>query len=227
MANKRFDGVAAWRHYTQGMGCYRRGSRWACSAGAVRKPAHCWYGLLLALVELGANARACGRTRGALGLGVRVGDRRIAVGVGLLGGVGRITRTGPDVLGPGAHPNRHVTVGTGLGGLFALAGDLAVLALAGRARLGLGEWNWRVLGVRLTITQRLALAVVDMIDRACGVLRVGVSKECRRGVFVVGFGTALARGACIECRDFAECLELTLGANVQRSGELRLEEVFA
>ncbi len=173
-------------------------------------------------MELCANARACGRARGLRGLG----DRRIAVGIGFVGGVGWITRTRPDVLGPGAHPNRHVTVRTGFGGLFALAGDLAVLALAGRTRLGFRQRDRRILGVRLAVTQRLALAVVDVIDRACGVLRVGVSKECRRG-FVVGFGTALARGAYIERLDLAECLELTLSANVERSGEACLEEVFA
>lgn len=171
------------------------------------------------------DARANGGARGSLGLSI--GDRGVAVGVGLLGGVGRITRTGPDVLGPRAHSNRHVAVGTGLGRLFALAGDLAVPALAGRTRLGFREWHGRVLGVRLAVTQRLAFAVVDVIDRACGVLRVGVSKQCCRGVFGVGFGAALARGACIECRDCAECLELTLGANVERSGEPGLEEVFA
>ncbi len=185
-----------------------------------------WRGLLLALVELCATARACGRARGALGPGVGIGDRGVAVGIGLLGGVGRITRTGPNVLGPGAHPNRRVTVRTGLGCLFALAGNLAVLALAGRARLGFREWNGRVVGVTVAVTEGLALAVVNVIDRACGVLGVGISEECRGGFFV-GFGTALAGGACIECRDFAECLELTLGANVKRSGESALEEVFA
>ncbi len=174
-------------------------------------------------MELCASARACGRTGGALGLG----DYRVAVGISLLGGVSGITRTGPDVLGPRAHPNLNVAVGTGLGCLFALAGDLAVPALAGCACLGFREWNGRVLGVASAVTQRLTLPVVDVIDGAGGVLDVRVPEECCRRVFVVGFGSTLARGACVECYDFAECRELALGANVQRSGEPGLEEVFA
>lgn len=176
-------------------------------------------------VKLCANARAnCGARRA---LGVSIGDCGVAVGVGFLGGVRGVTRTRSDVLGPRAHPDLGVTVRAGLGGLFASAGDLAVAALAGRTRLSFCEWNRRVPGVRFAVTQGVALTVVDVIDSARWILDVGVPEEGCRGVFVVGFGSALARGACIERRDFAERLELTLGANVQRSGETALEEVFA
>jgi hypothetical protein len=68
----------------------------------MREPAHRWCGLLLAPgVGLCANDGA----RSPLGLGISVGDRGIAVGVGPFGGVGRITRTRSDVLRPRAQPD--------------------------------------------------------------------------------------------------------------------------
>ena len=123
-------------NYTLDKGWRRRASRQACNAGAVRGPAHRWRGLLRRFgvrAGLSSNARACCRARRSLSVGVGVGDRRIAVGIGLLGGVGRITRTRPDVLGPGAQLDLTAAVGAGPGLLAALVYDLAVLTASGGA----------------------------------------------------------------------------------------------
>ena len=177
----------------------------------------------------GPTARACAWARRSLGVGVS--DRRVAVaiGIGLLDGVGWITRTRPNVLWPGAQLHRTAAVRAGPGLLSTLVYDLAVLTASGGACFGLSEWDRCVLGLTSTVVEWSALAVIEVIDGGSGVLGSFIPDECRRGFlgFVVGFGRALARGACGDRVGVVEGMKFALGLDVERSGETRLEEVLA